>query len=174
MILRSKLSIMGLYYADNTIFDNMVLPENVDRETLIADILSECAELEVLYPDSDYMKMIIGYWSNKMLPSWDKINEALNLEYDPINNYKKHTTHKGKDTNTSINSVKAYNEQNNFVDYQKDHDDNNKEFERDVIGNVGIRSYQALLGEEIEMRKNYNIYDIILNDFKRRFLLLVY
>lgn len=234
MILRSKLSVMGLYRADSTLFDNMVLPFGVDKDIVIADILSECAELEVLYPDSDYMKFIIGYWSKKMLPSWEKIYETLSLEYDPINNYRKHTTHTGTDSKNTVhsgeedkhlshegeeakhytegesedksttNSVKAYNEQTNFADYQKDvidgsvekeHTEDNSEgfqrteensnsfnrsesgsksFERNVVGNIGIRSYQALIKEEMELRNNYNIYSIILHDFKNRFLLLVY
>lgn len=174
MILRSNLSIKGLYTWDKTLFDNMVLPEGVDRDLLITHILSEFGELEVLYPDSDYMKELIGYWSKMQMPTWDKWNEALKTDYDPINNYHKHTVHTGTDDNTNTNKVKAYNEQNNFVDYQQDISNGSKEFTRDVTGNIGIYSFQKLLGEEIDMRDKYNIYSLIARDFKLRFLLLVY
>ena len=85
MFLRSKISVLGLYTADNTLFDNLVLPDGVDKDTLIAEIISECADLEVLYPDSDYMKMLIGYWSGGMLDNWQKMFDALGQNYDPLN-----------------------------------------------------------------------------------------
>lgn len=174
MFLRSKISVLGLYRADNTLFDNLVLPVGVDKDTLIAEIISECADLEVLYPDSDYMKMLIGYWSGGMLDNWQKMFDALEQNYDPLNSYRKETTHHGGKTNTSTNSVKAYNESTNFVDYQKDVDNTTQNYNRTVKGNIGIYSYAKLLSEEIDLREKYDIYDIILADFKHRFILLVY
>ena len=174
MIQRSSLSIRGLYKWDNTLFDNMVLPSDVDKNILVTNILSELGELEILYPDSDYMKEIIGYWSKKQLPTWEKWEEELSMDYDPINNYKKHTTHSGNKQNTSTNKVKAYNEAQNFVDYRQDIDNGTNGFTRDVTGNVGIRSYQSLLEEEINLRDKYNIYNLIIKDFKLRFCLLLY
>lgn len=198
MFLRSKLSILGLYEADNTLFNNLVLPVGVDKDTLIAEIISECADLEVLYPDSDYMKMLIGYWSSGMLDNWQKMFDALQQNYDPLNSYRKETTHAGDKTTsvkdditedtdeTKTNSVKAYNENTNFVDYQKDVSNKNfnhdrtksgsetNKYNRTVKGNIGIYSYAKLLTEEIELREKYDIYDIILADFKHRFILLVY
>lgn len=174
MILRSNLSLRGLYAWDNTLFDKMVVPEGVDKELLATNMLSEFGELEILYPDSDYFKEILGYWSQKQLPTWEKWNEELSLEYDPINNYKKHTTHTGEKSNTSTNKVKAYNEAQNFVDYRQDIDNGGNSFTRDVTGNVGMRSYQSLLEEEINLRDKYNIYNLIMLDFKKRFCLLLY
>lgn len=174
MIQRSSLSVRGLYKWDNSLFDNMVLPEDVDKDLLVTNILSELGELEVLYPDSDYMKEMIGYWSQKQLPTWEKWSEDLAVEYDPINNYKKHTTHTGNKQNTTTNKVKAYNESQNFVDYTQDQDYATNGFTRDVTGNVGIRSYQSLLEEELNLRDRYNIYNLIIKDFKLRFCLLLY
>lgn len=194
MILRSKLSIVGLYEADHSLFANMVLPVGVDKHTLINNILSECYDLEVVYPDSDYMKSAIGFWSQSMLPNWNKVNDILNNDYDPLNSYRKHTVHEGEDNknttheqeqdSTTVNSVKAYNEQTNFADYQKDvnnssnnferSENSTKNYERTTTGNIGIRSYQSLIEEEIDIRDRYNIYNIILKDFKRKFMLLVY
>lgn len=194
MILRSKLSIVGLYEADKSLFANIVLPVGVDKDTLINNILSECYDLEVVYPDSDYMKSAIGFWSKSMLPNWTKVNDILNDDYDPLNSYRKHTVHEGEDSkntthdqeqeSTTVNSVKAYNEQTDFADYQKDvnnssnnferSENSTKNYERTTTGNIGIRSYQSLIEEEIDIRDRYNIYNIILKDFKRKFILLVY
>ena len=174
MIQRSSLSIRALYRWDNTIFDNFHLPEDVDKDILCSNILSELGELEVLYPDSDYMKEIIEYWSLKELPNWNKINNALKLNYDPTINYRKHTVHDGTADNIATNKVKAYNESQNFVDYRQDVDDNENHYERTVDGNIGIYSFQRLLRDEVELRDDFNIYDLIIRDFKLRFCLLVY
>ena len=80
------LSVLGLYNYDDTLFDRLVLPEGVDKDILIENIISECAELEVLYSDPDYMKYAIGVWSNKELPTWYRILRTSELEYNPLYN----------------------------------------------------------------------------------------
>lgn len=84
---RSTLSIFGLYNYDNTIFDNFVVPESVDKDNVIENILIECAELECLFSSPDMMKFAIGSWSKKELFAWEKMDAALRAEYNPIENY---------------------------------------------------------------------------------------
>ena len=57
----AKLSILGLYNQDNSIFDDMAVPDSeaFDKDTLIDSILMNLAELELLYPDYDFMKYAI-------------------------------------------------------------------------------------------------------------------
>lgn len=81
------LSVLGLYNYDDSIFSTMQLPEDVDRDILIDNILMECAELEVLYPDSDFMKTAINRWSAKEVNIWSKLNEIWNTEIDVSNEY---------------------------------------------------------------------------------------
>ena len=110
----ATLSILGLYTYDTSLFDRLVLPEKVDKDTLIENIISECAELEVLYSDPDYMKYAIGVWSNKELPTWYRVLKTSELEYNPLYNvdateYTKESrdlksTEKGANTNTSSSS----------------------------------------------------------------------
>ena len=83
----SKLSILGLWSWDNTIFDNMVLPSGVDRDLVRDNILYSLADLEILYPDAPFMKTIIGVWSRKELPTWTRVYNASQAEYNPIENY---------------------------------------------------------------------------------------
>lgn len=81
------LSIIGLYNIDNTIFDDMVTPYNFTTEnnaTLKDEIMFECAELEVLYPDPVVMRLAIKRWSEAELPSWNRYADALALEYNPL------------------------------------------------------------------------------------------
>ena len=86
------LSIMGLYEYDNTIFDGLENPSvtveeetyTVDKDTLIKNICLECAELEVVYPSVDYMKLAIGVWSATNIEKWNRLYKTQVLTYNPL------------------------------------------------------------------------------------------
>lgn len=107
------LTIMGLYNYDNTIFDNLMLPDGVDKPTLVDNIVLETAELECIYPTPVFLKTAIGLWSNVQFLTWDRVYTAMNLEYNPIENYDRQETetttgtraHSGKDTTTRSGTV---------------------------------------------------------------------
>ena len=100
------LDIMGLYAYDHTIFNNFVVPTTITyvtnnpdgtstthtetipytKDNIIDNICMECAELEVVYPDADYMKLAIGVWSTKRLYTWQRIADVLYRKYDPFIN----------------------------------------------------------------------------------------
>lgn len=82
----ATMSILSLYRYDNTIFDTLETPFD-DNTELINDILLECAELEILYPDSDFMKWAIGAWSKIENVTWQKMYATESLKYNPIENY---------------------------------------------------------------------------------------
>lgn len=90
----ATLSILGLYNFDDSIFDNFALPTDLvqDKDTLINNLIMECAEFEVLYTDPDFIKAAIGTWSNKMLPIWEKQYATTQFNYDPISNYDRNET----------------------------------------------------------------------------------
>lgn len=77
------------YMQDNnqSIFDNLVLPEGITKDTLTNNILLQGAEFEVLYADPVFLKTAIGMWSTKMLPTFTKWVEALSYNFNPIENY---------------------------------------------------------------------------------------
>ena len=88
---RASLSITDLYNYDETLFDNITLPTEFDttanRATLINQILMRAKDFEALYPDADFMKSQIKYWSDENIFVWDKIYALTKLEYNPIENY---------------------------------------------------------------------------------------
>lgn len=87
----AQLSILGLYnMTAGAVFDRLQLPEGMDAEILIPEILSECSDFGLLYPDGDFMQMLIGVWSTKELPIWKAMYESTQLEYNPIENYDRH------------------------------------------------------------------------------------
>lgn len=80
----AKLSIMGLYNFNESIFDGFKVPEGVDRQTCINEIVLECAELEVIYPSFNTMKLAISNWSKIELPIWNRLYNTELLKYNPL------------------------------------------------------------------------------------------
>ena len=78
------LSIMGLYEYDNNMFQGLQVPEGLNREAVINEILLQCAELEVVYPNIDIMKLAITTWSIANQYTWEKLYDTIVVEYNPI------------------------------------------------------------------------------------------
>lgn len=137
-----RLSVLGLYNFNSSLFSDMVYPSGFtddDKQTVVGNILAECAELEVLYPDFDTMKGLIRLWSKLNISVWQRIFTASRLEYNPIENYNRteletisddHSdTHSGIDstsssmsntetnsgTDTNTNSVTSYDSNSPYV-----------------------------------------------------------
>ena len=86
----ATLSVLGLYNYDSSLFDEMVYPSGFsdnEKQTVVGNILMECAELEFLFPDFNAAKQAIGIWSHLNVAVWERIFTAANLEYNPIENY---------------------------------------------------------------------------------------
>ena len=104
----ATLSPLGLYNWDPTLFDLMTIPSELDRDTLIDNLLAETAELEVLYPNPVIFKNLLGVWSAKQIEIWNRLYATTQYEYNPIENYNRYetgsedgsgsTTHSGTDT----------------------------------------------------------------------------
>lgn len=104
----ATLSPLGLYRWDDTLFDLMQIPEALDKPTLIDNLLTETAELEVLYPNPVVFKNLVGVWSAKQIDIWNRLYATTQYEYNPIENYNRYetgsedgtgrTTHSGTDT----------------------------------------------------------------------------
>lgn len=82
----------------------MVIPDGLDIDILKSSILSEYAELEVLYPNPEVMKVLIGSWSAKLLPVWKHLYETTQYEYNPIENYNRTDEGRIDRANTRIHS----------------------------------------------------------------------
>lgn len=103
----AKISIMGLYNNDPTVFDLMNYPDgftSTQQSIFKNNVLAECAEFEILYPRPSVMKNMIGIWSAKMKPYWDRIYTAAQLQYDPIENYHRTESETIEDSRTEEHS----------------------------------------------------------------------
>lgn len=191
--MRATLSIRGLYKWDDTILDLFRLPEEVSFDLLKDQILTDCAELEILFPDPVFMKARIGSWSQTMLPLWERYNNAIMEEYNPLENYDRQEdftdTHSGQDRNvtqadnTETGEVSAFNSSTYQPASKNTLDaDGSSTFTHGhklthsgrVHGNIGVTTSQQMLASELDLIPRLNIYDKIVNDFKAEFCLLVY
>lgn len=83
-------STIDLLEADENLFANLVLPDEVDRDLVIDTILEKYGMQALMRPDPSYMKKHIGIWSRRKLWTWTKLYNTLNLEYNPIDNTDKY------------------------------------------------------------------------------------
>lgn len=181
------LSIYGLFQYDQTVFDNLALPAGVDKTLTINNLIMDLAELELLYPDANFMRQAIGAWSQKQLPGWERAYRVLNMEYNPLWNKD------GTITETASGSDKIHHGQsaeNRTAAYNDAASDNYHNHDITIMGgtdetelgtthvrveqgNIGVTSSQQLLREEIAV-SDIKIIDIIVQDFKKRFCIAIY
>ena len=186
-----RLSVLGLYQYNNNIFADMAIPSALDRNTLIENILMECAELEILYTDADFFKFAVKSWSEKELNRWNALYKTTQYNYDPTENYNRHETY--TDTNRS-EGVTAYTGKNSneqkvsaydSPEYKPSEltnvsDKNNSnsratgktEHRSHIHGNIGVTTTQEMIKQEREII--LNLYNVIIDDFKNRFCILIY
>lgn len=87
----AKLTIIGqetwLQKDNKSLFDLFTLPEAIDKDTCIDNIILECGDFEVLYSDPYFMRSAIGVWSKKHYRTFEKWAAALAIDYNPLENY---------------------------------------------------------------------------------------
>lgn len=171
------LSILGLYNLDNTLFENMELPEGLESNIFIMNLLAECAENEVLYTDIPTFKAIIGYWSSARLSDWERIYDTLTENYKALWNTDKTVkeTRNLANSNDVVYSVKGYNVDTLTVSNQSEGDGTDTgTVTTETYGNIGVTQTQVMVDAEIDLRIRQNIYDIIIREFKKRFIIMLY
>lgn len=83
----AKMSIVGLWSHDNSIWDGFNVPEGMNKDTAVNFIMSSTQEMSVIYTEPESMKFMISNWSGRMLPIWTKLYRTTVLDYNPIENY---------------------------------------------------------------------------------------
>ena len=196
----ANISILGLYNWDKTLFDLLTLPDELSKDDLINNICSRLAELELLYPNPEVMKGLIGVWSNSSQYEWNKLYQSMKLEYNPIDNYDRTETRTlnshgsgnsadgGSDrfSGNGTGKVSGFNSQTPVTrdeninsstnTYGKTNTESFTKIDTESIrskGNIGVTTSQQMIQQERDIAK-YNLYDIISEEFKLRFCILVY
>lgn len=212
-------SILAIYDHDPEIFEGLQLPRiqdirnvyemidnppELNKDLLIDNILIECAELSLVYPDPEDLKIMIRTWSRINQKSWADLYGTLLYKYNPIWNKDGSYTDErvlnradsgsaatngsnsvngdirenvtGYDTNSySPNTQQVTNNSGSFSQSgsTKDNRDERETIKHTEGGNIGVTSTQELIKQQRETVE-FNIYDYITQQFKRRFCVMVY
>ena len=89
------------------LFEKLSFPDGIDKETAIQNILLMCDEKELLYPNPDFMIEAIGLWSKKWNRTFTKWINALNIEYNPLENYDRQESWSDSASTSESNSASA-------------------------------------------------------------------
>ena len=102
----AKITTVGFYQYmnayNNDLFGLLNLPPGIDKDTLVNNILLRGGEFEVVYSNPDFYKSAIGLWSNKHYRTFEKWINALNIDYNPLENYDR--MEEWSDTGSRINT----------------------------------------------------------------------
>lgn len=157
--------IRALLDYDNTIFDNMTVPDGVDLASVVDNILFVCGDTPLFAPDPAVIKFYIGKWSAKRLEQWERYKEVIDAEYNPIENYDRYET--GTDTNETTVSA------DNSTTYQPD-TKHVRTPDLHIHGNIGVTTAAKMQSELLDLIPKFSIIDFITEDFKQEFCLYIY
>ena len=167
-----KLTLATVYNYCDTLFDNFVIPEGLDRDTLIQNIILDCGEFGVLYSDGVLMQIFIGTWSKKMLPIWNKLYETLNYQYNPIDNYDRTEIRDRTISGDSNSKETSFDSDELRVTNGADSSGIEHEETR-IHGNIGVTTTQQMIEQQRRLVE-FDMYEYIIRGFADKFLLEVY
>lgn len=100
---QAKITLIGMenfLNPEHSVFEDLILPEGINKDTLIGSIILRCQEFELLYSDPEFMTAAVNVWGRKHYWTFDKWIKVMNKEYDPLYNKDYHEEwtdmHEGK------------------------------------------------------------------------------
>ena len=167
----ARITVWGFYQYDKTLFDNIVLPEGIDKDNLVSDIMRNSGDLYPYHQVPEYLTKNITFWFSRRLFDFERMYEALRVEYSPIENYdrkenttrnyensgtdKESTTLGSTTTSTNIgsndneNKVSAYNE-SDYSNREKDIQSYNSTLTNTGSGTDTTQTEYGLKRKEVE------------------------
>lgn len=96
-----RITLYGFLQYDPTLFDDITLPDDLDKDTVINEIIRRSGDLFPYHQALPYLKQNITFWFNRNYINFDRMIAALTAEYNPIENYDRYQ----KDTTTPTEVV---------------------------------------------------------------------
>ena len=93
--------------SEKSIADNWILEgvDEFDKDTLLASIIFKAGTFEPIYTDPDYFYLMCGYFWKKWERTFTKWFTALNIEYNPLENYDRHEEWSESGSNSGSSST---------------------------------------------------------------------
>lgn len=192
----SKITLFGFYKYYNLqkkdFFENLSFPAGIDKDIIVGNILEKGGEFEVLYSDPDFCTEMMVVWSKKWNRTFTKWYEALNISYNPLENYDRmeewHSidvgeNHAAVDSNIDGTSLRSAFNSSAFENDAQTKSNSNTTSDTDVRnvndrtgrahGNIGVTTSQMMLQAELDIA-TWNLYDHITDVFLKEFIIPVY
>lgn len=194
------MTLIGLYNYDNGLFDNLTVPVGIDKDLFINSLLMKSGEFELLYPDLNFMKSMIGVWSTKWHDTFSKWLTGTLATWNPIENYDRYEestdTHaninksEGSDTVNSSGSNEGFVSAYDASTYQPSskaetgmnsttstkntlNEDGSLTRNSHIHGNIGVTQASDMLRNWYDISE-WNLYDHMSDVFIREFCIPVY
>lgn len=87
-----RFTLWGLYQYDNTLFDDVLLPDIIDKQICIDNIIDKSGDLYLYYQVPERAKAQITRWFEMHYLGFKRMAETLLMEYNPIENTDRHET----------------------------------------------------------------------------------
>lgn len=139
-----KMTLNGLYdygqIRNDDLFEDMILPDHLDKEVVLNSILIKCGELPVMWADYPFMKNQIRVWFKRKKPIFDKMVELREAEFNPLYNYDRFEEYKDSESenenyndseSTSNNTTQNSTDVNKLSAYDSNEFSNNSQ---DTLG----------------------------------------
>ena len=167
----ARVTLWGFYQYDQTLFDNIVLPDGIDKENLVSEIMRNSGDLYPYHQIPEYLKRNMNYWFARRLFDFERMYEALRTDYSPIENYDRKenitrdyensgsdkasttlgstTTSSNVGSNDNENKVSAYNE-SDYTNREKDTQSYNSTVTNTGSGTDTTQTDYGLKRKEVE------------------------
>lgn len=158
------------------IMDGLALPEGVDRDMVIGELLAQLGELDVIYQNPDRLQAAVHTWSYSMKYKWDKMYHTTIVEYDPLINrdYNREETASGQSTVNGDSKVAGYNEGELVKNSEGSSTGNSSQTNKvREWGNVSLKTTSMILQEERDF-VDFSFVQMVIDDFKHRFCVAVW
>lgn len=175
---------------DEDLFDDIVLPDGMDKATVVNQIMLDNGLLEVVYPEHDLLKGLIKAHFLARQIDYQRLWDAVSQTYNPLYNLDRKNTltektertdnASGTTATTNENKVSAF----DSPTYQPSEEltgntNTNTEtqgqdlhtLESHEEGSIGVITPQDMLRREYDIRKDWNIYKFISMDFRENFMI---
>lgn len=188
----AHLSVTGIeeFYqlSGKSLFTGIRLPVGVTKSTLVNNILHEAAPFETIYPDGEYLAYAIKLFFLKWERTFTKWYEALQIEYNPLENYDRNEswTSAGESAanleseGTSLDEVTAYDSETLQTNGQTTNTNGSSSTGSTsgsgtsyIHGNIGVTTSQQMLEAELKVQE-FSIYQKITDMFLEEFCIMVY
>lgn len=104
---KAMINTLMFYHWDNALFNNMSIPQTLNRDDVVSAILIETSDFPVIITDLETLRYAIEVWSKHRIDVWEKLLETTNYEYNPIENYDRTESTTDILTETGYGTVKG-------------------------------------------------------------------